>query len=74
MKGGQAIFSEVCCAANPAAAVAELSDAELEQLDGALTSLPDTGVPGVIKAQVTADQARRWRVDRQAELERGGGE
>ena len=70
MIDGLELFREVCVAANPAAAIAGLSDPEIEALDDALRGLPDQGFPGVAAAQVTADLARRWRIERAAERSR----
>lgn len=57
---GDFLFFEASQAADPVAHVAALTAEQLRGLSEFLKPLPDTGWPGVLKAQVTVEKAQRW--------------
>jgi hypothetical protein len=59
------LFRAVCEDADPAGCIAKLSDGDLVQLHSDIAAAPDTGIPGVVKAQVIAEQAKRFRLEQE---------
>ncbi len=60
MKSPEEVFNEVARAADAAAAVAGLSDADVVLLAFHLESLPATGVPGLIYGLLAMEGLRRF--------------
>jgi hypothetical protein len=61
MKEGPNIYVWLATADHPETAIQELRNRELRTLRKFAATMPDTGFPGVIKAMLTNEEARRWR-------------
>jgi hypothetical protein len=61
MGEGAKIFSEICHSGDPARAIEELNAIELMAVYHYSENLPEAGIPGVVRAQIVTEQARRYR-------------